>query len=119
MKARASPGLGLRKKNAPCGARRSNPLRQGFDDVPVLLLGEDLHPLFLMEKMAPGFSPESRDWRYTMIMPDGSLFGVTQGEGSGRVKFCITCHETAGDENDHLFFVPEDYRVKIFSVQPE
>jgi hypothetical protein len=78
-----------------------------------------LGPLFLMEKMAPGFSPESRDWCYTMIMPDGSLFGATHGEGSERVKFCITCHEAAGDENDHLFFVPEDYRVKIISVQPE
>lgn len=67
-------------------------------------------PLFLMEKMAAGFNPASRDWRYSMIMPDGSLFGVTKGQGSARVEFCITCHETAGDENDHLFFVPQDYR---------
>ncbi|MGI9500252.1 MAG: cytochrome P460 family protein [Geminicoccaceae bacterium] len=70
-----------------------------------------LGPLFLMEKMASGFDPESRDWRYSMIMPDGSFFGITGGDNAERVRFCITCHETAGDENDHLFFVPEDFRV--------
>ena len=78
-----------------------------------------LGPLFLMEKMAPGFNAASRDWRYSMIMPDGSLFGMTEGEGSERVTFCVTCHQTAGDENDHLFFIPDDYRVKIFSIQPD
>jgi hypothetical protein len=78
-----------------------------------------LGPLFLMEKMAPGFNATSRNWRYSMIMPDGSLFGVTNGESSKRVTFCITCHESAGNENDHLFLVPNDYRVKIFSIQPD
>lgn len=78
-----------------------------------------LGPLFLMEKMAPGFNAASRDWRYSMVMPDGSLFGTTQGEGSERVRFCITCHESVGGESNPLFFVPEDYRIKIFSVQPE
>jgi hypothetical protein len=67
-------------------------------------------PLFLMEKMAPGFDPEARDWRYSMIMPDGSFFGMTGGDNDARVRFCITCHKTAGDENDHLFFVPDDFR---------
>ena len=70
-----------------------------------------LGPLFLMEKMAPGFNPKSRNWRYSMIMPDGSFFGITGGDNDARVRFCITCHEAAGDENDHLFFVPEDYRI--------
>ena len=74
-------------------------------------------PLFLMEKMPAGFSPKSRDWRYTMIMPDGSLFGRTKGDGSGRVEFCITCHESAGAENDHLFFVPKEQRARIFRLQ--
>ena len=76
-------------------------------------------PLFLMQKMPAGFSPDSRDWRYTMIMPDGSLFGRTKGEGSGRVEFCITCHKSAGAKNDHLFFVPKEQRVRIFSLQPQ
>ncbi len=67
-------------------------------------------PLFLMEKMASGFDPEARDWRYSMIMPDGSYFGMTGGDNDEHVRFCVTCHATAGDENDHLFFVPEAYR---------
>jgi len=68
-----------------------------------------LGPLFLMEKMAPGFYPDARDWRYSMIMPDGSFFGMTGGDNDQRVRFCVTCHETAGDEADHLFFIPEDF----------
>ena len=68
-----------------------------------------LGPLFLMEKMAPGFDPEARDWRYSMIMPDGSFFGITGGENAHKVQFCITCHKTAGDENDHLFFIPQAF----------
>jgi hypothetical protein len=74
-------------------------------------------PLFLMEKMARGFAPDGRDWRYTMIMPDGSLFGISNGEGSERVEFCATCHATAGDAADHLFFVPEDYRARFLQMR--
>ena len=73
-------------------------------------------PLFLMEKMPSAFSAETRDWRYTMIMPDGSLFGTTHGQGSERVEFCATCHATAGDSVDHLFFVPERYRVQFLQL---
>ncbi len=73
-------------------------------------------PLTLMEKMPPGFSPDNRDWRYTMIMPDGSLFGTTNGENSGRVEYCAECHRGAGDEQDHLFFVPEEHRVKFLNL---
>lgn len=65
--------------------------------------------LFLMEKMQDGFNYVSGDWRYTMIMPDGSLFGTTNGEGTERVKFCISCH-LAVEQQDHLFFIPEEYR---------
>jgi hypothetical protein len=74
-------------------------------------------PLFIMEKMPSGFSGETRDWRYTMIMPDGSVFGTTKGEGSERVGFCATCHATAGDAADHLFFVPERYRVRFLLLE--
>lgn len=72
-------------------------------------------PLFVMEKMSTGFNPESRNWRYSMYMPDGSLFGVTNGEGTERVEFCITCHKEAGHEQDHLFYVPERYRVRLLN----
>lgn len=73
-------------------------------------------PLFLMEKMPSGFNANSRDWRYSMILPDGSFFGDTGGDNSERVEFCVTCHETAGDENDHLFFVPEGNRAKVYRL---
>ncbi len=72
-------------------------------------------PLFVMKKMQPGFNLSSRDWRYTMIMPDGSLFGTTNGEGSDRVEFCVACHKLAGDQNDHLFYIPERYRVRFLN----
>jgi hypothetical protein len=68
--------------------------------------------LFVMEKMPAGFNPAGSDWRYTMIMPDGSLFGTTKGEGSDRVDFCITCHQAVPAEHHQLFFVPPAYRIE-------
>lgn len=74
-------------------------------------------PLFLMEKMPPGFRPDAHDWRYSMIMPDGSLFGATNGEGSERVEFCITCHEAVQEDHHQMFFVPDAYRVEFHDLQ--
>ncbi len=68
-------------------------------------------PLFLMEKMAAGFSPDSADWRYTMIMPNGAVFGTTEGRDAAKVQFCADCH--GGSENDSLFFLPEEQRVRF------
>jgi hypothetical protein len=67
-------------------------------------------PLFVMEKMAAGFNYVSGDWRYSMIMPDGGVFGVTNGINSERVEYCIGCH-LVQERQDHLYFIPEDYRV--------
>ncbi len=50
-----------------------------------------------------------------MLRPDGSLFGTTNGEGSERVEFCVTCHKLAGRENDDLFYIPEKFRVKFLN----
>ncbi len=66
-------------------------------------------PLFLMEKMTQGFNYVSGDWRYTMVMPDGSVFGATKGANAARVEFCIGCH-LAREKYDHLFYVPKKYR---------
>ena len=66
-------------------------------------------PLFVMEKMAPGFNAASGDWRYTMALPNGHVLGTTNGKGSDKVEFCIACHATAEDY-DHLMFIPEEYR---------
>ena len=65
-------------------------------------------PLFIMEKLGQGVSPETGGWRYVMIMPDGSYFGDSTGDGAQRVKFCNGCHQTAAD--DRLFFIPQKYR---------
>ena len=65
-------------------------------------------PLFIMEKMGKGFNKASGNWRYTMIMPNGSVFGTTGGKGSGNVKFCYECHATA--DTDSMFFMPEEVR---------
>ncbi len=69
-------------------------------------------PLFLMEKMQPGFLKASNDWRYTMIMPDGQTAGTTKGKGSKTVQFCIACHQAVADEQDAMFFLPEEFRIK-------
>ena len=66
--------------------------------------------LFLMEKLPRGTDPETADWRYTMIMPDGSLFGDTLGDESAKMDFCHSCHEIA-EADDYLYFIPEEYRV--------
>ncbi len=65
--------------------------------------------LYLMEKMPDGFNHASGNWRYTMIMPDGSVFGTTRGVGERQVQFCVSCH-LAVESQDHLFFVPKEYR---------
>jgi len=67
-------------------------------------------PLFLMEKMEAGFNPDSDDWKYSMILPDGNLFGVTNGVNSNAVEFCVTCH--LGAQVDHMFFLPPEFRVE-------
>jgi len=72
-------------------------------------------PLFTMEKMPAGFNPASGDWKYVMIMPDGSFFGETNGEGSENVRFCIGCH-AAMEDQDHLFFIPDEYRQAQLAV---
>lgn len=69
-------------------------------------------PLFVMEKMGAGFDPGARDWRYTMIMPDGSVFGVSDAQNSAAMAFCVSCHAAAGDAKDHLFYVPPAVRVE-------
>ncbi len=70
-----------------------------------------ISPLFVMEKMAPGFDSQGGDWRYTMIMPNGTTVGTTKGKGAAAVKFCAECH-AAGSDNDYLLFLPEEYRIK-------
>ncbi|MCB2053582.1 MAG: hypothetical protein KDE35_04985 [Geminicoccaceae bacterium] len=67
-------------------------------------------PLAVMEKMPAGFDKAARNWKYVQIMPDGSLFGETGGENDAGMRFCVECHALAGDEADHLYFVPPQHR---------
>jgi len=62
--------------------------------------------LALMEKMPAGYDAAARDWRYVLILPDGSIFADSSGSNPGGTTFCVDCHATAGDAADHLFFVP-------------
>jgi len=103
---------------------RSGPMPEGSvlvkDSFAVTQRGDvTIGPLFLMRKMASGFGADTGDWRYTMIMPDGSVFGVTNGEGAERVRFCADCHNVVGAKQDHRFFVPEKYRTKFLDVAPK
>jgi len=70
-----------------------------------------LGPLFLMEKMPAGFNPAGGDWKYAMIMPNGTYRGATGGPHAERVRYCIGCHLNV-ERQDYLFFVPPEYRVK-------
>jgi hypothetical protein len=72
-------------------------------------------PMFVMEKMEAGFNPQGGDWRYAMIMPDGSLFGETKGVNTESVEFCIGCHAMR-KQHDHLFFIPDEFRTKPATV---
>jgi hypothetical protein len=69
-------------------------------------------PLFLMEKMRLGFDAGTGNWRYTMIMPNGSVFGTTGGAGGDKMQFCAECHLSVAPEVDSLLFLPEAYRVQ-------
>ena len=69
-------------------------------------------PLFMMEKMQAGFNPDSDDWRYTMVMPNGAVAGTTNGAGSNNVAFCIGCHQAVTPDQDNVMLLPDEYRVK-------
>jgi hypothetical protein len=69
-------------------------------------------PLFLMEKMGSGFNRASGNWRYTMVMLNGAVFGVTKAKNSAGMKFCTECHAAVGSNQDHMFFLPSEFSAK-------
>ncbi len=69
-------------------------------------------PLFIMEKMDDGFNYVTGNWRYTLVLADGAVYGQTLGDGAQRVEYCISCHLAAQVQGaDHIFFVPEAFRL--------
>ena len=79
-----------------------------FTDDRALFIGA----LFVMEKVAKGESENTADWRYLMILPDGSVFADSSGAFPETATFCHTCHIQA-KEFDYLFFLPEAYRRRV------
>ncbi len=71
-----------------------------------------LGQLLVMEKMPDGFNRVSGNWRYSMISPRGEVLGVTNGQNPDQVSYCVPCH-LSREATDHLFFLPEAYRVAI------
>lgn len=44
-----------------------------------------------------------------MILPDGTVFGSSNGPGAENVRNCRPCHLGAA-EQDFLYFLPEAFR---------
>ena len=82
------------------------------DSFTVLKNGQKLPgPIFIMEKMKTGFRPDFGNWRYSMILPDGSFVGETGGEGGENVEYCGVCHAGVPAAQDHMFYLPKKDRV--------
>lgn len=60
-------------------------------------------PLFIMTKLEAGASPETGDWLYAGLQPNGNVMGVKQ-------SFCHDCH-VAYDYQDMLAYPLEEVRV--------
>ena len=63
-------------------------------------------PLFLMEKTAKGKSPETDDWYYMMVAPNGKPVAVNV------MAACSTCHQGAYGHQGGLGYPVEEARVK-------
>lgn len=61
-------------------------------------------PLFLMEKVAEGRSPETGDWFYMMVSPKGAPQAVNV------VEACHGCH-SGYEEQDYLGYPVEEVRL--------
>jgi hypothetical protein len=66
--------------------------------------------LFIMEKLEIGAQPSRGDWRYVMLLPDGTVFGDSRDPDDDRMEFCHTCHAVVAD-TDYLFQIPEAFQV--------
>jgi hypothetical protein len=72
---------------------------------------ENVYPgaLFLMEKLPAGTNSATADWRYVMLLPDGSVLGDTTGANPDSMTFCHACHLQA-KSSDYLFLLPDKLR---------
>ena len=63
-------------------------------------------PLFLMEKVASGTSPETDDWYYMMVSPDGAPQAVDV------MTACSECHQGNFGDQGGLGYPVEDARIQ-------
>ncbi|MBX2805963.1 MAG: cytochrome P460 family protein [Hyphomicrobiales bacterium] len=63
-------------------------------------------PLFIMEKTETGKSPETDDWYYMMVAPNGSPQAVNV------MTACNECHQGNFGEQQNLGFPVEEVRLK-------
>ena len=83
------------------------------DSFTVTERGQVMHgPLFMMEKMPGGFQSAAGRWRFMMLRGDGTVVGLTGGTNAKAVRFCAECHAKAGAEQDFLYFMPDEARLK-------
>ena len=69
-------------------------------------------PLFVMEKMNKGWRKSTGDWRYSMLMPNGTVAGRTGMKGMS-MQFCADCHASVAPDQDYIMLLPEENRVKF------
>lgn len=63
-------------------------------------------PLFLMEKVVAGTSPETDDWYYMMVSPDGAPQAVNV------IVTCSECHQGNFGDQGGLGYPAEDARIR-------
>jgi hypothetical protein len=63
-------------------------------------------PLFFMEKVEEGVSPETNDWYYYLVGPDGVPLAVDV------MTACNACHMEQYGGRDNLAYPPETVRVR-------
>ncbi len=63
-------------------------------------------PLFIMQKTEAGQSPETDDWYYMMVGPDGSPQAVEV------ISACSQCHQDTFGEQRGLGFPVEEVRLQ-------
>lgn len=62
-------------------------------------------PLFLMEKAAPGSSPETDDWFYMTVSPNGQTIAMDV------VTACSACHQGSYSHQGGLGYPVDDARI--------
>lgn len=72
--------------------------------------------LFGMEKLGPGNDAAFADWRYFMILPDGTMFADSTGDDREGAVYCHVCHQGVA-EDDYVFFVPGRHQAENAASQ--